>query len=333
MKRALEFDGIRSVAILFIVLCHICFGMGWAATGRFCANTFNTVFFLLSALLLGLNVNKYKLGGGKQFILQFLSKRALRLLCSLWPLLIVFAVVFSLTDIDFSQVSFAANMLMLGWFAKLPGLGHLWFVTMIMACYVTFAIIGSTPKLFKKPAIWVVFCLPLHIIVTTMGLPGYFFLILLYCSLAFLYAQDMVNWLNAVPIWMIAAAAMLVNVISYLLIYNKIIDNGIFANYVTTIGGLTIFALMYRIFKVYSPGKLLCGISSISYELYLIHHPFCLGEISFFNLFPALNDWAIVILIITVSTISAFILKRLSDTIYNALSVKSFSQKNRKWIK
>lgn len=166
-----------------------------------------------------------------------------------------------------------------------------------------------------------------------MGLPGYFFLILLYCSLAFLYAQDMVNWLNAVPIWMIAAAAMLVNVISYLLIYNKIIDNGIFANYVTTIGGLTIFALMYRIFKVYSPGKLLCGISSISYELYLIHHPFCLGEISFFNLFPALNDWAIVILIITVSTISAFILKRLSDTIYNALSVKSFSQKNRKWIK
>ena len=63
MKRALEFDGIRAVAILFIVLCHICFGMGWAATGRFCANTFNTVFFLLSALLLGLNINKYKLGG------------------------------------------------------------------------------------------------------------------------------------------------------------------------------------------------------------------------------------------------------------------------------
>ena len=64
MKRALEFDGIRAAAILFILLCHICFGMGWSATGRFCANTFNTVFFLLSALLLGLNVNKYKLGGG-----------------------------------------------------------------------------------------------------------------------------------------------------------------------------------------------------------------------------------------------------------------------------
>ena len=61
MKRVLEFDGIRAAAILFILLCHICFGMGWTAMGRFCANTFNTVFFLLSALLLGLNVNEYKI--------------------------------------------------------------------------------------------------------------------------------------------------------------------------------------------------------------------------------------------------------------------------------
>lgn len=64
---------------------------------------------------------------------------------------------------------------MVGWFSKLPGLGHLWFVTMIMACYVTFAIIGYKPEVFKKPAIWAVFCLPLHIVVAQMGLPGYFF--------------------------------------------------------------------------------------------------------------------------------------------------------------
>lgn len=61
MKRVFEFDGIRAVAVLFILLCHISFGMGWSAMGRFCGGTFNTVFFLLSALLLGLNINKYKL--------------------------------------------------------------------------------------------------------------------------------------------------------------------------------------------------------------------------------------------------------------------------------
>lgn len=98
MKRVLEFDGIRAAAILFILLCHICFGMGWTAMGRFCANTFNTVFFLLSALLLGLNVNEYKIGGGR-YVFQFLSKRVTRLLCSLWPMQIVFAVVFYLAGI------------------------------------------------------------------------------------------------------------------------------------------------------------------------------------------------------------------------------------------
>lgn len=43
--------------------------------------------FLLSALLLGLNVNEYKEGG--RYVFQFLSKRVTRLLCSLWPMQIV----------------------------------------------------------------------------------------------------------------------------------------------------------------------------------------------------------------------------------------------------
>lgn len=242
-------------------------------------------------------------------------------------MLIVFAVVFYLTGIEFSLASFAANMLMVGWFSKLPGLGHLWFVTMIMACYVTFAIIGYKPEAFKKPVLWVAFCLPLHIIVSHMGLPGYFFLILLYCCLTFLYAQEIVKWLNAVPIWIIIVAATLINVTSYLLICNKMVGN-VLTDYVTTLGGFTIFAFMYRLFKARTPGKLLCGISTLSYELYLVHHPFCLGEISFFNLFPALNDWAIVVLVITISAISAYILKYLSGSFYNVVTVKFFNHKN-----
>lgn len=320
MSRSLEFDGIRAVAILFILLCHICFGMGWSAMGRFCGSTFNTVFFLLSAIILGLNINKYNFGGGKKCIFSFLYKRVARLLCSLWPILIVFAVLFYLIGIDFSLTSFVANMLMLGWFAKLPGLGHLWFVTMIMALYVTFTIIGRNPKAFKKSAIWVCVCLPLHALVAQMGLPGYFFLILLYCSLAFLYAQEIVKWLSAVPIWIFIIAATAINVASYLLIYNKIIGNGLFANYVTTMGGFAIFALLYRIFKIYTPGKLLCGISALSYELYLIHHPFCLGELSYFKLFPALDNYTVALLIITTSIVCAYILKRLSNKIYTAFT-------------
>lgn len=128
--------------------------------------------------------------------------------------------------------------------------------------------------------------------------------------------------------WIIIVAATLINVTSYLLICNKMIVNGILMDYVTTLGGFAIFVFMYRLFKVRTPKKLLCGISTLSYELYLIHHPFCLGEISFFNLFPALNDWAVVVLVITISTISAYILKHLSGSIYNVVTVKFLNHKN-----
>lgn len=54
------------------------------------------------------------------------------------------------------------------------------------------------------------------------------------------------------------------------------IVNGILMDYVTTLGGFAIFVFMYRLFKVRTPKKLLCGISTLSYELYLIHHHFAL---------------------------------------------------------
>lgn len=219
------------------------------------------------------------------------------------------------------MISYVANLLMLGWFAKLPGLGHLWFVTMIMVCYVSFSLIGKNPEAFKKPIIWVVLCLPLHIIVANMGLPGYFFLILLYCNLTFLYAGNVIKWLNVVPTWIFVIAAILLNSVSYLLIYYRIAEDGTVANYVTTFGGMAIFAFLYKLFKAYSPNKLLYWMSGISYELYLVHHPFCLGKLSFFKLFPTLNDYIVSILIIIVSVVCAYILKQLSSKIYNLATI------------
>ena len=58
MNRIPAFDGIRAVAILMIVLCHICYGLGLMPIGHYLGSTFNYVFFIMSALLLGLKVNK-----------------------------------------------------------------------------------------------------------------------------------------------------------------------------------------------------------------------------------------------------------------------------------
>lgn len=66
MSRLLQFDGIRAVAVLLIVLCHVFYGLDGMGSpaGQYLGGTYNFVFFAMSALLIGLNVNKTKSGGG-----------------------------------------------------------------------------------------------------------------------------------------------------------------------------------------------------------------------------------------------------------------------------
>lgn len=59
MNRLVSFDYIRVISILGIVLCHCCYGItGMSFLGRFLGLTFNVVFLILSAFLLGLSWEK-----------------------------------------------------------------------------------------------------------------------------------------------------------------------------------------------------------------------------------------------------------------------------------
>lgn len=58
MRRIVGLDAIRAVAILLIVACHICYGVNaMSPVGQYLGGTYNFVFFLLSAILLGLTAN------------------------------------------------------------------------------------------------------------------------------------------------------------------------------------------------------------------------------------------------------------------------------------
>lgn len=74
-----------------------------------------------------------------------------------------------LTGVGFSVKDLILNFLMLGWIGKLPGLGHLWFVTMIVACYVLFAALRQRPERFRHPVVWLLF-LPLSCAIDALNL-------------------------------------------------------------------------------------------------------------------------------------------------------------------
>lgn len=320
MKRILEFDGIRAIAIIMIFACHICYGLeANSPFGQYLGGTYNCVFFLVSSLLMGT----------KSVVPdRFFTKRVLRLGNSLWPFLLITLLVYTLFGIKTSWISWAANVFMLGWFFKIPGLGHLWFVTMIMACYVLFWTIwkcGLDRKL--KTIVLLVFSVTLQFVLEQMNYPGYFGLVLLYSGCAFMYAKDLLEIISKINLWIITAVMLLVHVCCLFMLYEQIIRIGnLDYYYVTTLCGITAFFFLFRLFKLLKPSKMLVFLSGISYELYLVHHPFC--NVKAFT--DILGSEALsVVVIVLLSLILAWGLNRLAQVFFentSKLFVKSQMQ-------
>lgn len=253
-----------------------------------------------------------KPGGGKTSTRRFLFKRWLRLAAGLYPFLLACTVVYVLAGIDFSPKALVLNFLMLGWVDRLPGLGQLWFVTMIAACYALLALLRRRPSRFRHPAAWALLLVP-GMALDALGLPGYSFLVLAYCALAFLYARPLVDWsLTVKPAWLVCGT-LVVGVSVFLCIDRGMLHVGEPAYYYTTAcSGIAAFVLLLRLFTHWLPGKILCAVSAVSYELYLVHHPLCLGELSLFGLCPSVHSSCVALLIYAVSGVAAWGLHRVA---------------------
>ena len=95
MNNIKEFDGIRGLAILSIVTCHICYGIDpMSPLGQYLGGTFNIVFFILSSLLIGLSIDRQKISNNNRLSKKlFLRKRLIRLIPDLWIFLTVFLLI------------------------------------------------------------------------------------------------------------------------------------------------------------------------------------------------------------------------------------------------
>ena len=268
IKRIVEFDGIRAFAILMIIACHLCYSFEpMSPVGQYLGGTFNCVFFLISAIL----------AGSKDLPHNFLIRRILRLGYSLWPFLIIVDILYTILGIQFSTSSFIMNMCMLGWITKLPGLGHLWFVTMIMICYVMFSILNNV-HISKRLKVILLFVISLFIqfALEYLSLPGYLGLVCLYCGLAYLYAHAILSRLDSFNLIIIVVMALVLNGYCLYGLYHKHFVIGTLPYYyITCMSGISVFLLLYKLFHYFRPQAVLKYISAISYELYLVHLPYC----------------------------------------------------------
>ena len=133
INRIHQFDYIRAISLIGILLCHSLFesvDYGWL--GRYFALTFNFLFLILSAFIFGLAWEKK---GRPPYNKEFLTNRIVKLSKTYYPYLAILFLFLFFSQDYFSFRNTVSHILYLPWFDKIDGYEHLWFMTMIVICY------------------------------------------------------------------------------------------------------------------------------------------------------------------------------------------------------
>lgn len=315
-----QFDGVRAIAILSIVACHLCYGFNaMSPVGQYLGGTFNFVFFLLSALLIGISVKKRKCPSGGLSKLEFLKRRLTRLIPELWIFLSAYIVIMILAGIPLNYKAVLMNYGLLGWFAKLPYLGHLWFVTMILMCYILFSMLLNVKNRRLATCILIGVCCVGQLMLISIKMPAYMFVILGSSGLTMIFSDKVVLLLNTSSVKLSFVVAAALNCLYYILIdKGYLVIGNLDYYYAGLLSGISMFVFLYQLFKIIPVGNLLTIISLLSYQIYLVHHPMC--NVNYLN--GMVNNTLISIVIIALTSIFAACLLRYCSN-YIASRIKS----------
>ena len=212
------------------------------------------------------------------------------------------------------------NYALLGWLAKIPGIGHFWFVTMISFCYVAIVLISWLlqadwgRRLF--PWMLLLGCAVLYAWLSHFNLPAYMAVILLYYGLIFVYADQILAGLQrhgkhiiyvVVPILLLLIAGLFASGI-------LAGENNNLIVYGCSLCGIAILLLLQTIFDgTANCPRFVSAVSGISYEWYLVHHPMIIGPLALTYVLPRPMAVALYWLL---SLCFAFVLHYLSSFVY-----------------
>ena len=328
MKHNIVVDYIRGVAIILIVTCHfLIFGgvRGWEPLGQWLAGIGNFLFFALSALLFGLQYNEK---GSAYFLpLAFFKKRFMRLFPALWIFLLIWITIqIFVFKVYLDPLKIILNFLGFCWFAKLPDIGHLWFVTMIILCCIMICGFANKKMKFKIGGwiILLIISLFLELGLDSLGKPGYIFVILFYSLFFFAKASKIIRYAAAESLARILLMLVLSNGLALILSFHSdFLFAKSFLKFANCLAGFSWLVLMLRIgekFRYYkSLDMMLLLVSSYSYELYLVHHIFCCGKLLVINFTECVLLNYGLLWICAICT--AILIKILGDKIYKRLNV------------
>lgn len=321
---------LRAVSIVCIIIGHVCLQMSYEPLGRFCGYLFVQIFFLVSAFLLGLKYGDLPLDMG------FLIKRWKRLSVVYYPFLMVSMGVMMLIGETVTVRNVVTHFLYINYFVQdsMCGVtfGHLWYISMMMLCYVFVTVVCSLSKtsftgriidrcthgvgLAITGAITLAVCFVCMKIHVPCRIP----IVLASYFVLFKRAKDvytrMEKWegKNIINVLFVISNAVCLILFLYWNLNDRMLPRDMIV-LITACCWLLFFMISL---KDVSCGKAIGFISAISFELYLVHHPFILGDLSWISYkFPFGNIWLNGASALFVIMILAYCLNKLGQVALN----------------
>lgn len=313
---------LRAVSIVGIIIGHGCLQMNYEPIGRFCGYLFVQIFFLLSAYLLGIKYGNTNIG------MAFLQKRWKRLSAVYYPFLIIIIATLLVLGENVTFMNVMTHFTYTNYFLQdtLLGVpfGHLWYLSMMMLCYVVLLFIRSgMERLFRGWYLGVcalvtfgvsLLCIKVHI-------PCRIPIVLASYMVVFKRANEIcscIDKLKKIPIsvmWILCNALCL-----GLFLFWNLNEKLLVRDFVVLVTSCSWLLFFMKVLNGMKCGRILGFISCVSFELYLIHHPFILGEWSWLNKAVLTgNIWINAILALLVMTIGAFILNKIGKITAKAI--------------
>lgn len=316
IRRYAEFDVLRVMALGMILACHFIRNVGFYNLDIPLGCIGNMVFFVLSGWLLGL---AWENKGRPPYGWKFLKDRFVRLAIPLWVFSIPYMIWLKASGYDLSAKEVLLNLFLLNWFARIPGMTPYWFITAISAFYVGVMALSHI-RLRKLPSVAVTAglafsCVLIQIAFSLCGIRYGYVLILMLCGmLAFLNADTLLSSIRMTPRFRMGAATVVLSVILFLVFWGLVRKGDIVVGtpvcyYMTIPVAFLVMMIVLKTFTGLQENVVVTFLSSISYEIYLVHaatllwmKPVC-GHVSVYASLFLLSTFGLAIFVHIVSLV------------------------------
>lgn len=295
---------VRVLSMLMIITCHIL--QGYNRPSAFLFNVGVQIFFLLSGFLYGkIEIKSITLFVKKRFVKLYVPFILIVLCCAMVYM------IFNMADISIRTiVPYILNIQ--GFVGEgIAGLNHLWFLSVLMICYL---ITPIAQKILKYKSIWfvvvwIILCIIEFGVIQKMQSVAAWVMLYL---LGMFWGKNENKWIN---IGLLVTSTIISFVMMCFLKMEYLTDPHMvrYSIGLHCVLALCIVSVLYcALGKIeFCMPKWLQYCNDVSYEVYLIHHILILGPLSLLFLTPikAIN----IVLIIVITLVLSHLLNRLMN--------------------